>query len=168
MTEMTRGRLLRSVLIGLALTVLALLLGVDWPHSLMFAAVPPVVTVGRTVSRLAADTYWPAAAEEGGDGARREVARLSWALSAGEDTVNAHTVRRLRTLAEHRLRLRGLSLDSPADLDECRRLLGDDTVTVITSVTNVRIRFDRYRAAVEAVRALRAGGSARGGVAPLP
>lgn len=105
--------------------------GVDLLHALLLAMA--TATLGGLLLLLKIDGTdgWPLHDDTGHDqGARREVARLSWSLS-GESRVERRSVRRLRELALGRLAEQGLDLDDRADEAECRRLLGDlayDTV----------------------------------------
>lgn len=151
---MTRSRLLGLGAAGAGLALLAVLIGVDWLHCVMLGGVPLLVSAGRTLAGLGEDAPWPLPEGRFGDaGARREVARLSWALSAGEETVTSASVRRLRAVADGRLRSRGLDLDDPADEAACRELLGPG-YGVLTAPRGVYVRYDAFRQAVGAVERL--------------
>lgn len=79
---------------------------------------------------------WPPGPALTLDGARRETAQLSWALSArpgltGENVVSETVVARIRNIAATRLLAQQLNLDNPADRDAIIALVGRETYEVV-------------------------------------
>ena len=80
---------------------------------------------------------WPPGPALTLDGARRETAQLSWALSArpgitAENVVSENVVARIRFIAATRLRLHQLDLDNPRDRAPIVALIGRETYEVVS------------------------------------
>lgn len=137
---MTRARLLRRVLgslaLGVAVGAVAWLLGMDVAHAIGLGAVLTALAGCLGLVGEQADLAWPRPAAATRPGSRRDVVQLGWSivgrargLRGGRAAPDA--VRRLRTLAEGVLALRGIRLDDPAAEPEVRRLLGDDAPSLL-------------------------------------
>lgn len=137
---MTRARLLRrvvgSIVLGVAVGAVAWLLGMDAGHAIGLGAVLTALALGLALVGEQADLRWPPAVAASRPGSRRDVTQLGWSLvgrarglRGGRAAPDA--VRRLRTLAEGALALRGIHLDDPAAEPEVRRLLGDDAPALL-------------------------------------
>lgn len=88
------------------------------------------------------------------DGARREVARLSWAMHGKDARVETRSARRLHAVAAARLAERGLSLDDPSDEAACIDLLGPGPYAALCSDVRNPPQFDQFTAALTAVERL--------------
>jgi hypothetical protein len=70
------------------------------------------------------DAAWPEVAGPDGEGARWDVARLSWSLRPKRGRIPQAGLVRVQELARHRLALRGLDLADPDDRAAIERLIG--------------------------------------------
>lgn len=115
---------------GVGLT--ASIVGFPWWQAAT-AGLLAAVLIG--LRRLGADEdeWWPVRHREGwADGARRDVARLSWSMQGFDAKVDSRTARRLSELAAGRLAERGLDLTNPADQPAIVALLGYPTHRVVS------------------------------------
>jgi hypothetical protein len=101
--------------------------GVDVWHSVLLGSV--LTTVGLITMVATADgdlgsTAWRGGASPSRDGARGEVAELSWSLRTNYGRVNHKAVLRVRQLARHRLAQHQLDLNDPADRRGVELLIG--------------------------------------------
>lgn len=137
---MTRPRLLRRaagcLALGVTVGVVAWLLGMDVGHAIGLGAVLTALTGCLSLVGEQADLRWPQPAAATRPGSRRDVVQLGWSLvgrarglRGGRAAPDA--MRRLRSLAEGALALRGIQLDDPAAEPEVRRLLGDDAPALL-------------------------------------
>lgn len=125
-----------------------------------------VVLLAGTLALLAfgdGDPGWPQDEQSiSNDGARREVARLSWAMHGKDSRVETRSARRLHAVAAARLAERGLDLDDPADEAACVTLLGSSTYAALSSDPGNPPHFDQFTAALTAVERLHPISSPRG------
>jgi hypothetical protein len=87
-------------------------------------------------------------------GARREVFRLSWNVAGRDDRVGSTLVTRLQTIAERRLRARGLRLREPRDRDRVIKLVGEQPYRLLTQAPGSEARTRAFHHALEAVERL--------------
>jgi hypothetical protein len=144
----------RTILVLIAAAVTAAVLwitGADLAHTLTIAL--GAASAGLVWVALPEHDpgEWPDEAGSTKDGARREVVRLSWSLRPRRGRVQPPAVARVRDLARHRLALRGLDLDDPAQQGEIERLLGGSAHRVLQPSAR---RLPRRRALVECLDAL--------------
>ncbi|MHA6623232.1 hypothetical protein [Pseudonocardia sp. DLS-67] len=71
------------------------------------------------------DVQWEGVARPADEGARWDVARLSWSLRPRRGRIPQAGLRPVHDLARYRLAQRGLDLDDPADRPAIERLLGE-------------------------------------------
>ena len=130
-----RRRLVRSTALAVLVAALAWFVGVPWVQSLLIgAAVTVVGTVAGALDRLEDDPQLPPVDDAGGSsGARREVSRLSWAMAGPENRVGDVPYRRIRAIADTRLRLRGLDPDDPDGRPAVEELLGSRAYAVLVA-----------------------------------
>jgi hypothetical protein len=131
---MSRARLLRrlgaSLAVGVGVGLLAWLLGMDAGHAIGLGAVLAGLVAGISLVGDQADVVWPLPPAVPRAGSRRDIPQLGWSLAGRARglhgaRVSSDAVRRLRTLAEGALALRGIALDDPASEPAVRVLLGD-------------------------------------------
>jgi hypothetical protein len=124
---------IRSIAVSTSVLA-ALVAGVGWTvgftitQALLLATAATALGCLRLLARPGdfSPSGWPVHGDSGRDhGVRREVARLSWGLGSKTARVDRRSALRLRVLAVGRLAERGLNLDSAADANACRALLGD-------------------------------------------
>ena len=77
------------------------------------------------------DAGWAAAPGTSEDGARLDVARLSWSLRPRHGRVQHAALGRVQELARHRLALRQLDLREPADRAAIELLIGEAAYTTL-------------------------------------
>lgn len=133
---------LRAVIVGVAVAVLAVVLGLAVPDGLLLGLVAYVITLVGLTLEAGRSHVWPTVDLTETDGTRREIAALTWTFVGREGRVSEAAIRRLRPLAERRLLRHGLSLPVPlgpalAALDDPRRdqaraLLGDRVWATLT------------------------------------
>ena len=148
--ERTHGEVSRSLL-GLVrlperrATVLALIVavlvasfcwyfGVDVWHSVLLGSVLTTVGLISMVGTADGDlgsTDWRGGASPNRDGARGEVAELSWSLRTNYGRVNHKALLRVRQLARHRLAQHQLDLNDPADRRGVELLIGRSAYAVL-------------------------------------
>lgn len=134
-----------SMVAGLALTSAALL-----AVSVLLLGSLALLSLGD------GDQGWPVDKQDlsSNDGARREVARLSWAMHGKDSRVEARSARRLHAVAEARLTERGLDLGDPDDEAACRAALGPVAYVALRPDLANPPRFDHFTAALTAVERL--------------
>ncbi|NNU26271.1 hypothetical protein [Isoptericola sediminis] len=76
---------------------------------------------------------WPPPPTEERHGARRDVSDLAWAAFTRNGRVSPRVTRRVRELAAHRLRARGIDPHDPDRYDDAAALLGADTLAGLLS-----------------------------------
>lgn len=130
-----RRRLVRTLVLAVLVAALAWFVGVHWVQSLLLgAAVTVIGTVVGALDRLDDDPQLPPVDDGGGSsGARREVSRLSWAMAGPENRVGDVPFRRIRAIADTRLRLRGLDPDDPDSRPAVEELLGPRAYAVLVA-----------------------------------
>lgn len=144
-----------SAVVAAALATFGWAVGLTWANAVATAVALVTIYGLRRVPSVNVEEAWRRRSDEQTDrGARREVARLSWSLRGYEERVELGTVLRLRRVAAARLASRGLSLERPADADDCRRLLGPATFSLLTDLEARRPRFADFTAAVGTVERL--------------
>jgi hypothetical protein len=77
------------------------------------------------------DVAWPGTAGAQEEGARWDVARLSWSLRPKRGRVPHAGLRPVQDIARHRLALRGLDLGDPRDRRAVERLLGESVYATL-------------------------------------
>lgn len=130
--------------------VLAWLIGVTWYQSAILSGV--VLAIAGAYYLLPDDRNlaWPTVAYHRGLRSRRDVARLSWALTEGSRTISMNGIIQLEELAEKRLALRGVRID---DREKAEQLLGPRVYELLISKPSM-LGYDVFAAAVSAVEAL--------------
>lgn len=136
---------------GMLVGALAWLLGLNTGQSLLVAAVVASLGAGSALLHVALDPTWPTLPAPSGAGARRDVSRLSWALSGPSGTVGPAALARFRTLAERRLAHRGVHLH---EAERAAALLGDAAYGVAVAQADHPINHRVFAAAVAALEAL--------------
>jgi len=122
------------LVVGLAATWIAWLLGVDLVHALVLGiGTAVVVVVARTVD-LVPDAGWEREPSPDRDGARGDLATLSWTMVGRDGRAGERILRRVRAVAAGRLARCGLDLTDPADADAIRALLGARAWSVLGPV----------------------------------
>ena len=123
---------------AIALGVLFWLFGLDATSSAVISlAVAAIGATWMSFPDRRPSVQWPPGPAITLDGARRETAQLSWALSArpgltGENVVSETVVARIRFIAATRLLARQLDLRNPADRDAIVALIGRETYEVVS------------------------------------
>jgi len=126
-----RGRLVWSILSGMAVGVVVWFSGMDLPHAVGLGAV--VAAGGACLAMLGerASVQWPDDPVAPREGARRDVAQLGWAVQTRGGTVTPEAVRHLRSVAAQTLALHGIELDDPAHRPAVERVLGSDAAAIV-------------------------------------
>lgn len=157
-------RLIGVAVVALLLTGLAFAVGLSGPNALLLG-IGAVVTYGlRYLPATDENERWPNRSDDRTDqGARREVARLSWNLQGFENRVERGSVRRLRRIAAGRLAEQGLLLDRESDAEACRRALGDRPYAILTAEGQTRPTLAEFTRAVTAVEVLERATGVRSG-----
>ena len=110
---------------------LAWALGLDLVHAAVIGLLVAVmVTVGSTLD-LHRDATWERERPLGRDGARHEVATLSWTMLGRDGRVGERMLTRLRRAAAVRLARVGLDVADPADAVAITELLGRRAAAVL-------------------------------------
>ena len=104
-------RLILSAVLGVALGVTAWYLGMDAAHAVGLGAAAFAFAACLSALGEAADVTWAVPAPEPRPGARRDLGQLGWSLGARGGRASPEGVRRLRSVAERALSLRGLDLE---------------------------------------------------------
>lgn len=118
----------RAVLVGVGAVLAAAVcwyVGMDTAHAVTVGLVAGAAGLCWTAVPDHQDVDWeqpPRAAQEG---ARWDVAQLSWSLRTRRGRVQHTALRRVQDLARHRLALRQLDLDDPGDRAAIERLIGE-------------------------------------------
>lgn len=116
-----------------ALIAWALSLGMDLSHALLAGAIVVVIAeFGRTAGPLAHPVF-PSAPHPLRAGARRDVSDLTWSAFRGDGRMSDHVMRRVRGLAERRLRDRGVDPADPGQADRVAAVLGADLADGLAS-----------------------------------
>ncbi len=108
--------------------------GVDVWHSILLGSVLTTVGLISLVGTADGDlgnTDWRGGASPNRDGARGEVAELSWSLRTNYGRVNHKALSRVRQLARHRLAQHQLDLNDPADRRGVELLIGRSAYDVL-------------------------------------
>ncbi|HXR23381.1 MAG TPA: hypothetical protein VN786_12560 [Acidimicrobiales bacterium] len=108
--------------------------GVDVWHSVLLGSVLTTLGLISMVGTADGDlgsTDWRGGASANRDGARGEVAELSWSLRTNYGRVNHKAVLRVRQLARHRLAQHQLDLNDPADRSGVELLIGRSAYAVL-------------------------------------
>jgi len=108
--------------------------GVDVWHAVLLGSVLTTVGLISMVGTADGDlgnTDWRGGARPNRDGARGEVAELSWSLRTSYGRVNHKAVTRVRQLARHRLAQHQLDLNDPADRRGVELLIGRNAYAVL-------------------------------------
>ena len=124
-------RLILSAVLGIALGVIAWYLGMDLAHAIGLGAAAFAFAACLSALGEAADIVWAVPAPEPRPGARRDITQLGWSLGARGGRASPEGVRRLRTVAERALRMRGLDLHDRAADDALEGLLGARTLELL-------------------------------------
>ena len=141
----------RVFLSAAAVAAFAKITGLDLEHAIFIGVAVAVIAVAVLAMRGGgASTAWLPDDHRERDGSRLEVAALSWALLGRGGRVTEGALRRLRSVAEHRLARHGLSLAAPWDAEAIRALLGDTAWAVL----NTRAHMPSRREFEQCVRAL--------------
>jgi hypothetical protein len=122
------------LIVALLVAVICWYFGADVWHSILLGGV--LTTVGLIALVGVADldqsnTGWRGGGRPNRDGARSEVAHLSWSLRGSYGRVDRSAVWRVRQLARHRLALHQLDLHDPADLRRIEQLIGRSANAVL-------------------------------------
>ncbi len=108
--------------------------GADVWHSIILGCA--LTTVGviilvATADRELGNTDLRSTPRSNREGARGEVAELSWSLRTSYGRVDNRAVSRVRQLARHRLALHQLDLNDPADRGAVEQLIGPSAYNVL-------------------------------------
>ncbi|WP_150306505.1 hypothetical protein [Planctomonas psychrotolerans] len=124
---------IRTALLAVGVGGLAYALGLSLVLALLIAAT--IATIGALIPLFdpIRDAAWSVSAVTLRKGARREISRLSWSMSTGTRGVSASAGSRLHDIAAHRLALRGIDLDDPADQDAAEDALGRVAYRVLST-----------------------------------
>lgn len=142
------GTAVLAILVGVA----AWVFGVSWVQSVFLASA--VMTVGAGRALPLQNVSWPDRRPRRPDGTRSEVARLSWRLTDRNGAVTPLAVRRLLSLAEHRLARHGVDLHDPGDAAAAERLLGSRAYRVVVGHPTGPIRYPAFVRCVAAIEQL--------------
>ncbi len=123
-----------ALVVAVLVAVTCWYFGVDVWHSVLLGSV--LTTLGLVSMVVTADgdlgnTDWRGGARPSRDGARGEVAELSWSLRTNYGRVNHKALSRVRQLARHRLAQHQLDLNDPADRPEVELLIGRSAYAVL-------------------------------------
>ncbi|WP_431247551.1 hypothetical protein [Leifsonia xyli] len=124
-------RLILSALLGVAVGVAAWYLGMDAEHAIGLGAAALAFTACLSALGEAADVSWPVAPPPPRAGSRRDVVQLGWSLGSRGGRASPEGVRRLRSVAERALALRGLDLEDRAADAQLEALLGADALSLL-------------------------------------
>jgi hypothetical protein len=124
-----------GVLLGaLLLAGICWYLGADVWHSILVGGVLATVAWVGLVVNATPDlitTAWRGSGHTNREGARNEIAELSWSLRGSYGRVGTRAVRRVQQIGRHRLALHQLNLRDPADRDRIERLIGHRAYAVL-------------------------------------
>jgi hypothetical protein len=129
-----RRRVIVAVLLA-ALLIVALCwyLGADIWHALLFGAVLTTFgLLGTTRAQLSVGP-WIETHRRNREGARNEVAELSWSLRGSWREVSPRALWRVQDLGRRRLAHRGLDIRDPGDRDQIEQLTGSRAYRVLVS-----------------------------------
>ena len=123
-----------ALIVAVLVAVICWYFGADVWHSILLGSVLTTVGLISMVGTADGDlgnTDWRGGARPNRDGARGEVAELSWSLRTNYGRVNHKAVSRVRQLARHRLALHQLDLNDPADRRGVELLIGRSANAVL-------------------------------------
>ncbi len=129
-------------------------IGLDLSNGLTIALVVIALYSLRGLVGGEDETWLPAPESAHNEGARREVARLSWGLQGSDDRVDRWSAQRLHALAARRAAEHGLDLNAPEDAAGCRQLLGSTTYDALSLDPNRLPRYPQFVAALDVVERL--------------
>ena len=130
----TRRETIRTLCAGVLIAAICWYFGADVWEAILFGGVLTTVGLIGLVGTAATDlgnTDWRAGGRPNRDGARSEVAQLSWSLRGSYGRVGSPAVWRARRLARQRLAVYQLDLGNPADRPEIERLIGRRAYAVL-------------------------------------
>jgi hypothetical protein len=128
-----------AIIVAVVVAATCWYFGADVWHSIVLACVLTtvgVISLVATADRDLGSTDWQGTPRANRDGARGEVAELSWSLRTSYGRVDNKAASRVRQIARHRLALHQLDLNDPADRSAVEQLIG-------SSAYNVLIRSER-------------------------
>ncbi|HEX4057222.1 MAG TPA: hypothetical protein VHX87_02750 [Galbitalea sp.] len=111
-----------------------------------------VLTAGIVQSAQTAE--WPPGPPLHGDGARRDVSELGWALRTPSGIVEDRVLDRVRAIAATSLRRRRLDLENPADRARIERLVGPPLYLLLTAAGRQRTSARTLRSLLGTLEAL--------------
>jgi hypothetical protein len=123
-----------ALIVAVLVAAISWYFGVDVWHSILLGSVLTTVGLISMVGTADGDlgnTDWRGGASPNRDGARGDVAELSWSLRTNYGRVNHKAVLRVRQLARHRLALHQLDLNDPADRPGVELLIGRSAYAVL-------------------------------------
>ncbi len=124
-------RTIRLLAIALAIAVLCWFLGADVWHSILFGSALTLLGLLFSVVPDRGDIGWRGGERRSRDGARNDVAVLSWSLRTGYGRIGNATFWRVQQLARHRLATIQLDLNDPADRDQIEHVIGSRAYAVL-------------------------------------
>jgi len=162
-------RLILSAVLGVALGATAWYLGMDAGHAVGLGAAAFAFTACLSALGEAADVAWAVPAPEPRLGARRDLGQLGWALGARGGRASPEGVRRLRSVAERALSLRGLDLEDRSADVQLEGLLGAETLRILRRDSGVAPpRTAAITAALTRLEALQPGEGPSSSSPPAP
>lgn len=108
---MSRRRTVLTALTVVAVVTTLWYLRFDTVNIVVAAAATTVLGALVGHRDLGADLAWPALPNEQRGGHRHDVSHISWSLTSRDGRISDHGLRRLRTVADSRLRLAGIDPD---------------------------------------------------------
>jgi hypothetical protein len=124
----------RILLVALVLAIVCWYLGANVWHSILFGGVLDTVGVICSAAGGTPDlgsTAWPTREPSTREGARNDVAELSWSLRGKYGRVGETATLRIQRLAEQRIALHQLRLHDAADRDQIEYLIGRRAYAVL-------------------------------------
>jgi len=147
-------RLILSAVLGVALGATAWYLGMDAGHAVGLGAAAFAFTACLSALGEAADVAWAVPAPEPRLGARRDLGQLGWALGARGGRASPEGVRRLRSVAERALSLRGLDLEDRSADAQLEALLGRQALALLRRGSGFEMRTSALAAVLDRLEAL--------------